>query len=161
MSSLATTVQPLFERDLSKWIAELQQYPTDASVWALSPAATSADGIKNSAGTLSLHILGNLNHFIGAILGNTGYIRDRDAEFSSRDVPRDVLVAQLQATSTMLAQVLPTLTAADLAATFPKEALGYPMTTEYFLVHLYGHLNWHLGQMNYHRRLLAVPQATD
>ncbi len=139
----------LFRRDLGKLIAELEAYSSEAVIWAV------AGEIKNSAGTLVLHLVGNLNHFIGVKLGGTNFIRDREAEFALRDIPRAELIQKLRDTLAMLETTLPTLDAASLEAAYPLEVMGYPMTTQYFLIHLYGHLNWHLGQINYHRRLMA------
>ena len=137
----------LFKRDLEKLIAELEAYSDENKLWVL------AGEIKNPAGNLVLHLHGNLNMFVGKILGKLEFVRDREADFSHSNVPRAELMA-LVATSAMLEQVLPTLSEADLTATYPLEVLGYPMTSGYFLFHLYGHLNWHLGQVNYHRRLV-------
>ena len=137
----------LFKRDLEKLIAELEAYSDENKLWVL------AGEIKNPAGNLVLHLHGNLNMFVGKILGKLEFVRDREAEFSHSNVPRAELMAMV-ATSAMLEQVLPTLSEADLTATYPLEVLGYPMTSGYFLFHLYGHLNWHLGQVNYHRRLV-------
>jgi len=147
MTSDLTT---LFRRDLEKLSAELEAYPSEASIWAVS------GDIKNSAGTLTLHLVGNLNHFIGKVLGHSDYVRDRDAEFSRRNVPRAELLEQVQNTKTMIEHALPSLNAASLEDLYPLEPLGHSMTTGYFLLHLYGHLSWHLGQVNYHRRLLAL-----
>ncbi len=140
----------LFGRDLAKLIVELEAYPTEDSIWLVAP------DIKNPAGNLALHLIGNLNQFIGVDLGGTEYQRDRDAEFNSKNVPRAELIAILKATSAMIQTVLNKLDPAQLEQISPKEVLGYPMTTGYFLLHLYGHLNWHLGQINYHRRLIAT-----
>ena len=144
---MTSALLKLFRRDLEKLITELEAYPSDNAVWQL------ADGIKNSAGTLTLHLIGNLNQFIGVKLGNTNFIRDREAEFALRDVPRAELIGKLHETIAVLEAVLPKLDTAALEQTYPLEVLGYPMTTEYFLLHLYGHLGYHLGQVNYHRRL--------
>jgi hypothetical protein len=138
----------LFKRDLERLIAELEAYPTEPQLWKL------AGEIKNPAGNLVLHLHGNLNTYIGKILGKLEFVRDREAEFSRSNVPRAELIAMVRATSTMLETVLPTLKLEDLEKPYPLETLGYPMTTGYFLIHLYGHLNWHLGQVNYHRRLV-------
>ncbi len=140
----------LYKRDLEKFVGELEAYPDEASIWVIAP------DIKNPAGNLALHIVGNLNTFIGVNLGQTGYVRDRPAEFSSRDVPRAELVQMLRDTSSMIEQVLSKPDLAPLESIYPQEVLGYPMTHQYFLIHLYGHLSWHLGQVNYHRRLLAM-----
>lgn len=138
-------LKTLFVRDLEKLIVQLEGYSSDAAVWLL------AGEIKNSAGTLALHLVGNLNQYIGVGLGHTDYVRDRPAEFATRDVPRAKLISQVKATITLLERVLgPDIT---LETLYPNEVLGYPMTTQYFLIHLYGHLNWHLGQIDYHRRL--------
>ncbi len=138
----------LFKRDLEKLITEIEAYPSEESIWLVTGE------IKNSAGNLVLHLIGNLNHFIGTKLGNTDFVRDRDAEFAVRDVPRAELIGKLHDTMAVLETTLPTLDTAALEATFPLEVLGYPMTTGYFLIHLYGHLSYHLGQVNYHRRLV-------
>jgi uncharacterized damage-inducible protein DinB len=139
----------LYQRDLAKLIGELEAYPNETSIWLVTP------DIKNPAGNLALHIVGNLNMFIGVDLGGTDFKRDRDAEFNLKDVPRAELIAMVKATMGMIETVLSGLDSHKLEQLFPKETLGYSMTTNYFLLHLYGHLNWHLGQINYHRRLMA------
>jgi Protein of unknown function (DUF1572) len=138
----------LFKRDLEKLVLELEAYESEAKIWVR------VGEIKNPAGNLVLHLHGNLNHFVGKILGKLEFVRDREAEFSRTDLPRAELIAMVQATIATLETVLPSLNAEDLEQPYPLEVLGYPMTTGYFLIHLYGHLNWHLGQVNYHRRLV-------
>jgi uncharacterized damage-inducible protein DinB len=145
----------LYQRDLAKLVLELEAYPNEESIWAV------AHDIKNSAGNLALHIVGNLNLFIGVDLGATDYMRDRDAEFNLKNVPRADLIQMVKATSSMIETVLNALDKSKLEMIFPKETLGYPMTTNYFLMHLYGHLNWHLGQINYHRRLLSPGHPSE
>jgi uncharacterized damage-inducible protein DinB len=139
----------LYRRDLEKLISEISAYPSEESLWRVSGE------IKNSAGNLALHLIGNLNHFIGVKLGGTDFIRDRDSEFSLRSVPRAEIIEKLRDTLAVLETTLPTLDQAILVETYPLEVMGYPMTTGYFLIHLYGHLSYHLGQVNYHRRLLV------
>lgn len=139
----------LYERDLARLRSEIEQYASEDGLWIVS------DGITNSSGNLTLHLVGNLKHFIGAVLGSSGYVRDRDAEFSSKPVGRGVLVTQIDATVEVVKTTLTSLKEEDLAATYPIEVFGSPMTTEFFLIHLHSHLNYHLGQINYHRRLLS------
>ncbi|MDO1500422.1 DinB family protein [Winogradskyella maritima] len=147
---ITETLLKIFKRDLNSWITELNAYSHETNIWML-------DGdILNSAGTLSLHIVGNLNHFIGAKLGNTEYVRQRDLEFSLRDVPRAELIQKLKATSEMLEAVIPSLSKTDLQAEYRRNPDEPFMTTEYFLLHLLSHLGYHLGQLNYHRRLFDV-----
>jgi uncharacterized damage-inducible protein DinB len=139
----------LYERDLTKLKEEVQSYSDEADLWKTSEA------ISNSGGNLCLHICGNLKHFFGAVLGNSGYVRDRDAEFSTRDVPRDQMLADIDATRHSVLSTLAELTEEDLDKPYPIEVFGQPMTTGFFLTHLVTHLNYHLGQVNYHRRLLS------
>ena len=145
---LTETLIKLFTRDLNALIVEIDSYATENTLW-LAP-----EGISNSAGNLCLHLIGNLNHFIGAALGNSGYVRQRELEFSLKDVPKAELIQQLEASKTVVISVLKTLTEADLQNEYPHRVFKEPLTTEFFLMHLSTHLTYHLGQINYHRRLL-------
>jgi uncharacterized damage-inducible protein DinB len=144
------TLIELFERDLLKVKQEVLLYPHASQLWEVRP------GISNSAGNLTLHLMGNLQHFIGATLGNTGYIRHRDDEFALKDIPRDTLVSMLDDTISVVNNTLQQLSAADLESNYPLEKHGEVVTTTYMLLHLSTHLNYHLGQINYHRRLLTT-----
>ncbi len=146
---LTETLQTLYDRDLSKLKEEIALYSDDADLW------TTQGEITNSAGNLTLHLIGNLRHFFGAVLGETGYVRDRDKEFSDGGVSREELLAGIDQAAADVNSTLAKLTAEDLASNYPLEVFGYPMTTEFFVVHLATHLNYHLGQINYHRRLLS------
>jgi hypothetical protein len=141
----------LIARDLRTLRRELEGYPTEDSIW-LVPA-----GITNSAGTLALHLMGNLRYLIGTQLGETGYVRDRDAEFASRDVTRADLVRGIDQTIAMVQAVLPGLDEDRMRAIYPVEVAGVRVRTDDFLAHLAVHLAYHLGQVDYHRRLLAAP----
>nr|WP_321234222.1 DinB family protein [uncultured Psychroserpens sp.] len=145
---LTHTLIKLFTRDLKALKHEVSAYSNEKKLWLVP------DGISNSAGNLCLHLVGNLNHFIGATIGNTGYVRQRDLEFSLKDVPRKELLKQVDDTITVVEKVLKSLPEADLQKEYKRRAFEDYMTTEYFLVHLTMHLAYHLGQINYHRRLL-------
>ena len=149
MSMLNEILIKLYERDLNKLKAEIEQYPTDADLWKTSGEIT------NSAGNLCQHLTGNLKHFIGSVAGNSGYVRDRDAEFAEKGITRNDLIADIDATRETILSTLAKLTDADLAETYPIEVFGEPLSTGYFFTHLTTHFNYHLGQINYHRRLLA------
>jgi uncharacterized damage-inducible protein DinB len=110
--------------------------------------------IQNTAGNLSLHLIGNLNHFIGATLGKTGYIRNRPLEFSDENVPKTILIQDIQNTIVMIENVLSSLEESDLEKEYPILVFEQKTSTIYFLMHLTTHLTYHLGQINYHRRLL-------
>ncbi|HMM78479.1 MAG TPA: DUF1572 family protein [Pyrinomonadaceae bacterium] len=148
--SLNETLIKLYDRDLAKLREEIEAYKDEASLWSRYGE------LPNSGGNLALHLCGNLRHFLGAVLGNSGYVRDRDAEFAMRDVPRDEILTAIDETRQIVAATLPRLTANDLEGNYPIEVFGHPMTTEYFLIHLAGHLSYHLGQINYHRRTVSL-----
>lgn len=137
-------------RDLTTMIEQIQAYPDEESLWRTTGA------IENSAGTLALHTAGNLEHFVWGALGGGTYQRDRDAEFGERGVARAELVARLERCRDHVASALADLDDARMAETFPAP-LPPPLqgSIHWFLVHLAAHTNWHLGQMDYHRRLVA------
>lgn len=141
-------ISQLFLRDLEKLKTEISSFKDEKNLWKISGE------IKNSAGNLCLHLCGNLQHFIGAILGNSGYVRNRDAEFSKKNVPISELVAEIELTSKVLQETFVKLTEDDLHKIYPINVFGYEMTSEYLLTHMATHFNYHLGQINYHRRLL-------
>lgn len=145
---ITESLRSLFNRDLNKLKTEIEAYQNEENLWIIDKS------IANSAGNLCLHLVGNINHFIGARLGKTGYVRHRELEFSLKDIPRAELIEKIEATTAMIDSVLPQLSEEDLKKEYPLEALGYKMATDYFLIHLIAHLDYHLGQINYHRRLL-------
>lgn len=142
------TLIKIFKRDLNKLKQEINLYNKESNLWVLDKSIT------NTAGNLCLHIVGNLNHFIGAILGNSGYVRERELEFSMQGFSKEELIYQIDAAIYMVEVILEKLSTKDLERKYPLEVFKKPMTTEYFLVHLTTHLSYHLGQINYHRRLL-------
>jgi len=139
----------LYERDLEKLRTEIEQFANEDDLWKTS------GGITNSAGNLCQHITGNLQHFIGALLGDSGYVRDRDAEFASKNASRQELLSQIASTREVVRETLSKLTDEDFAKIYPIEVFGAPITTGFFITHLTTHFNYHLGQINYHRRLLS------
>ncbi len=147
---ITESIKSLYERDLNRLKVEIESYQNEESIWKTDR------NISNSSGNLCLHLVGNLSHYIGAILGDSGYIRDRDLEFSQKDIPRTELLRKVEDTIQIVIKTLDQLNEEDTQKPYPIEPLGYPMTTEYFLIHLVGHLNYHLGQVNYHRRLLDL-----
>jgi len=138
----------LFERDLKKLKTEITSYKEENKLWDV------AGEIKNSAGNLCLHLLGNLQHYIGAVLGNSGYERNREAEFKSKNVPIEEMLKKIDKTVTIIKKTLSELEEKKLKEIYPINVFGEEMSTGYFLTHLVTHLNYHLGQINYHRRLL-------
>jgi uncharacterized damage-inducible protein DinB len=146
---MITTITSLFERDLNKLIEEINLYKNEDDFWKIK------EGISNSGGNLTLHLIGNLNHFIGAILGNTGYIRERDKEFSLKNIPRVQLVEDLKNTNEVIKNTLSLLSQEDLKKDFPVPINDKTSSTSFVLVYMLAHFNYHLGQVNYHRRLIG------
>ncbi len=138
-----------YENDLRKVIAEINAYQNEEDLWIL-------DGqISNSAGNLALHLIGNINHFFGAVLGGTGYQRERDLEFSSRNVTRQDIVKRLKQSIVVLRETLSNLSDEAFTSDYPGEFGKDVQKTETVAVYMLSHLNYHLGQINYHRRLFS------
>ena len=151
------TLLQLYLRDLEILKTEISSFKDEKNIWKIfGDTRLSGGQVKNSAGNLCLHLCGNLQHFIGAVLGSSGYVRNRDAEFTRKDVPIRELVAEIELTSTVLQETFVKLSEDDLQKIYPINVFGYEMTTEYLLTHMAAHLNYHLGQVNYHRRLLDI-----
>ncbi len=146
---MKTSLIKLFDLRLSKLSQELALYADERLLWKTT------EGINNSGGNLTLHLIGNLNHFIGAILGNSGYVRQRGTEFELKNIPVSELQKQTEATKKIVINTITSLNSDDFNAMYPINVFGTEMTTTYFLIHLTGHLNYHLGQINYHRRLVC------
>ncbi|MEJ5103368.1 DinB family protein [Chryseobacterium sp. MYb328] len=143
-------LRSLYQRDLHKLKSEIEAYQNEENLWKTDK------NISNSAGNLCLHLIGNLNHFIGTQLGNTGYVRHRDLEFSLKDIPRTELIEKIEAMTTMIDSALSQLPETEMEKEYPLVVFEDTMTTGYFLIHLITHLDYHLGQINYHRRLLDI-----
>jgi uncharacterized damage-inducible protein DinB len=136
-------------RELRALAREIEAYPDDASVWKTLP------GAQNPGGTLALHLAGNIQHYIGAVLGGSAYRRDRPAEFSRRGLSREALVAEVEKAIAAVERTLPRVTEQTLAADFPEAVGGKIIRTDEFLLHIATHLGWHLGQLDYHRRMVT------
>lgn len=151
MSHQIEELRELFNRDLDRLESELQQI-SDDRLWETVP------GVVNSVGVLAQHIVGNLNHFVGTALGNTEYIRNREREFTSTGISADELISDVHDTSDMINRVLDNLNKDDLSNPYPMD-IPMDYSVNKFLVHLYSHLNYHLGQANYLRRILSENQG--
>ncbi len=149
MDAMIDDVRRLLLRDLTTVRLELLAYPDARMIWALPP------GVPNSAGTLALHVAGNLRAYVGAVLGGSGYVRDRDREFAARDLPLSTLLDELADAERQVEAALSALAPARLAELWPEEVAGVRLPVGRFLLHLTVHLGYHLGQLDYHRRLVT------
>lgn len=147
---LAQILQKIITRDLEKLKVEISSYKEERNLWRTNFS------VSNSAGNLCLHIIGNLNTYIGLAIGNTGYVRNRDLEFSDKNIPLQKLLEQIEKTLIMVNKTLDNLSDADLLLEYPMEVSVGKTTTAYYLTHVTAHLSYHLGQINYHRRIFET-----
>lgn len=154
MMIILESLLKIFDRDLQRLEEEISLYPSDEHLWKLSGE------IKNTAGNLCLHLCGNLQHYIGARLGRTAYVRNRENEFAAREIPKEQLVAEVQRARQVVRETLETLKPSVMETDYPEQVNEQTMTTAHFLIHLAAHLSYHLGQINYHRRLMSPANAT-
>jgi hypothetical protein len=148
MHRVASIVHDLLLRDLRALKREIDAFPDDAGPWRAHP------GITNTSGTLALHCAGNIQHFIGARLAGSGYVRQRDLEFSGRYAPREQIIRELDHAIAAVER-LDDQTASSLPTVFPDVFGGKQVNTDAMLVHLAVHLAYHLGQVDYHRRMVT------
>ena len=144
------SIKSLFIRDLNRLKKEINLYSSEENLWVIDKE------ISNSGGNLCFHLIGNLKTFIGRELGDTGYVRQRDLEFSAKNIPRIELLNEIDETISIIESTISKLSDEDLSNDYPLIVFKGKMTVGYFLIHLHSHLNYHLGQINYHRRLLDV-----
>jgi hypothetical protein len=140
----------MFVKYLNQLKDEVKAYPNDGSLWKLS------GDIKNTPGNLCLHICGNLKHNIGAIIGKTGYVRNRDAEFSRKNVPKNELLNEVDSTIDMISPVIDKLTDDDMKVEFPSDTFSQGGSIGLIILRVAAHMGYHLGQINYHRRLVKM-----
>jgi hypothetical protein len=145
---IVNSIKSIFLRDLSKLKGEIESYTDENSIWEIR------SDINNSAGNLTLHLIGNLNTYIGSELNKTGYIRNRELEFTLKNISRVQLIQSIEATISVIENALDQLSVTDLEKEYPILIWEKKTSTAYVLIHLTTHLAYHLGQINYHRRLL-------
>jgi uncharacterized damage-inducible protein DinB len=146
---LVAAVAAILDRDLQALAREVTAYPDERALWETPP------GITNSAGTLALHLAGNIRHYLGAKLGGTGYVRDRPAEFTSRDIPRATILARIEEARAAVRAAAARTTAERQEQDFPEVVGGVRVATGEYLIHLVSHFAYHLGQLDYHRRVVT------
>ena len=149
MSPAAAELAMLFHRDLSRLQQQVAAFPAGDLLWATRP------GVSNSAGHLVLHLEGNLREFVGRLVGGVAFERNRPQEFAGPAVPQVELLERIQAVAALVVPIVSGLSAAQLEVSFPLDFLGRPLSTGATLIHIDGHLNWHLGQIDYLRRILT------
>jgi uncharacterized damage-inducible protein DinB len=147
---LIKDVREIIMRDLEDLVNEVEA-TADHDLWMSLP------GITNSVGTLAFHLCGNLRHFIGSVIGNDGYVRKREEEFSRRDLSKADIIQEIQRTRKAVDEALLNLSHGQLndeMADTPPQHKG--RTIGFFLMQLLCHLSRHRGQLNYLRRVLSA-----
>ncbi len=143
-------IATLLVRELRGFERELELFPDDQSIWRSAP------GVTNSAGNLAVHVAGNLQHYVGTVLGKTGYVRNRPEEFARRAGSRQEVIAELDAAIRVVRDVLSRLPLERYRDTYPETVIeGVEISTGRFLLHLGAHAAFHLGQVGYLRRVLT------
>jgi hypothetical protein len=137
-----------YERDISKLIEEINLFKNEEDLWRTTGS------VKNSCGNLVLHIIGGMNYLIGTALAHTEYVRNRDQEFIQKNVEKKELIAKLEELITIINQTLNRLTPEQMENEYPIFFDKPKTSVSYVLVQLLAHLNYHLGQVNYLRRIL-------
>ena len=155
MNEISTDITTLLLRELEGFKRELALFPDEEGMWHTVP------GVTNSAGNLALHVAGGLQYLIGSVLGQTGYVRDREAEFSRRSGSREEVYAELDRAAAVVREVMPGVPASTLASPFPEPVLGVTFGTRVFLLHLCAHAAFHLGQAGYLRRVLTGDRSSS
>lgn len=151
---LRDALRVMLLRELRALNRQIAAYTDDQSIWETAP------GIANSAGNLVLHMAGNLRHFLGAVLGPSAYVRNRDAEFSTRELSREELSVEIERTIADVEHTLDALDDSRMESAYPLPIGERRVRTAEFLVHLAVHLGYHLGQVDYHRRILTGSRQT-
>ena len=149
IQSMVEDVRKLLVRELRAFAREVEMFPDDLSLFRTAP------GVTNSAGNLALHVCGNLRHFVGAVLGGTGYVRNRDLEFQARSGRRADVARQLHETAAIVTNTLGQLSPETLDKPYPQPVADLELPCGLFLVHLAVHLGFHLGQAGYLRRIVT------
>jgi uncharacterized damage-inducible protein DinB len=147
--TLVEIVRTQLVRELDGFVREVEACPDDVSLWAVAP------GVTNSVGTLALHVSGNLQHFVGRVLGGSDYVRNREHEFTHRGASRADVVAELRRASAAVTDALGRVSPAQLDSDYPEPLGGHTVNTAQFLGHLGAHLAFHLGQAGYLRRVVT------
>ena len=152
---MSAELAALFRRDLTRLLQEITAFPDASTLWA------TMEGVTNSAGNLALHLEGNLREYVGRQLGQIPYVRQRESEFHATGLPLSDLITRLEALREVIPPVVARLSSAALDALCPEVVLAVPLSTRQFLLHLLGHLNYHLGQIDYLRRVLTRGTAIE
>ena len=103
----------------------------------------------NSFGHLVLHLTGNLNYYIGAQIAATGYVRDRDREFTEGAQPsKEQTLKRFDEVVAMVLQTIRAQSSEDWSLEYSGKGTDARTRLE-MVVQCAGHMQHHIGQMIY------------
>jgi hypothetical protein len=143
----------LYKRELEKLKLEILSYESDELLWKQFEGTV-------PAGNICLYLTGNLQHYIGNIVGDSGYIRNKEAEMKARNLSRERLTEEIDATRNTVVNTLEEVSKTDLQKIFPTNEFEEPVTTEYYLIHLLKNFSFYFGQIKYHHQLVSAIVAS-
>lgn len=143
----------LFEKGFEGLKHEIALYRKEEDLWI------TCCNVNNSAGNLAIHICGSINHFVNHGIGNTPYKRDRNVEFSQKDLSQKQILQTIEKTKANTLKTIKNINPKKLEENFPLESPFGEISSSAAIVILLGHLQYHLGQISYHRRLLEHPES--
>ena len=153
LSEFSTSLAALLRRDLTRLVQQIHSFPDDAALWQTLP------GVSNCAGNLILHLEGNLREYVGRRLGGISYERNRPAEFTQTGLSRAELarrIESLHAIPEAVERITEEQWFSDCGDMLPGgRSMGQA------LLSLYGHFHYHLGQIDYLRRILTNGSAVS
>lgn len=146
---ITTVLIDLYSREIERLKTEITAFEADELLWKQPDAQIPA------AGNTCLFIAGTLQHFIGNMIGDSGYIRNKEAEMKARNLSRERLIEEVDNTKRVVVDTLEQVTKADLQKVFPTKEFEEDVTTEYYLIHLLKNLSFHIGQIAILRSLVS------
>lgn len=147
---ITTLLIDLYSRELDRFKNEILAFENDELPWKM------ADGLNITAGNICLSLCGSLQHNIGNMIGDSGYIRNKEAEQKAKNITRERLVEEIENAKGIVVNTLEEISKSDLLKIFPSKEFEEPITTEYFLIHQLSQLSFSIGQISILRNVALV-----
>jgi uncharacterized damage-inducible protein DinB len=147
---ITTVLIDLYSREIEKLKNEVLAFESDDLIWR------TPDTQVISAGNQCLYIAGSLQHYIGNIIGDSGYIRNKEAEMKAKNISRERLLEEIENMRQVVVDTLEQVSKTELQKQFPTNEFEEPVSTEFFLIHLLRKLSYHLGQISLLRQLVSA-----
>jgi len=152
LSELSESIRTAFAYEYRNRAAELHKWVdplSDEQFWR-NPFSHG-----NSVGHLVLHLTGNLSYYVGAQIAKTGYVRNRDLEFSEpRKLPKAEVLRKFDETISMVIATIEKQAEADWTALYTAEREPDSKNRVTLILRCASHLYHHVGQIIYLSREL-------